>query len=406
MGWKESDRVSERLEFVSLASVEGVNFSALCDRFGIARKTGYKWLKRWKADGKAGLEDQSRRPANSPRRTKSSVEDEVVRLRNIHPAWGGRKLHKRLQELGHQNLPSPSSITRILHRHGLICPLESKKRVAWKSFQHDQPNDLWQIDFKGDFEMTCGKRCYPLTILDDHSRYALGIIACGNQKGVTVKAHFRSVFQTYGIPRVIYVDNGNPWGNTNGRTRHSQLSAWLMRQDIKVIHGQPYHPQGRGKIERFHRTLKLEVLQDRVLSDLANAQSAFDPWRSIYNHERPHEALDLAVPATRYQVSQRTFQEAKGEFEYNDHLKVRKIDKETRTFHFKGKRHKFSEAFIDQKIGLGETETDGVWDIYYCRFRIAQLDQKTGAINYDRRLAEPRSARFGQAAEAGKPAYD
>jgi len=276
-------------------------------------------------------------------------------------------------------LPSPSSITRILHRHGLICPLESKKRVAWKSFQHDQPNDLWQIDFKGDFEMTCGKRCYPLTILDDHSRYSLGIIACGNQKGVTVKAHFRSVFQTYGIPRAIYVDNGNPWGNTNGRTRHSQLSAWLMRQDIKVIHGQPYHPQGRGKIERFHRTLKLEVLQDRVLSDLASAQSAFDPWRSIYNHERPHEALELAVPATRYQVSQRTFQEAKG---------------------------KFSEAFIDQKIGLGETKTDGVWDIYYCRFRIAQLDQKTDVINYDRRLAEPRSARFGQAAEAGKPAYD
>ena len=307
MSWKESDRVSERLEFVSLASAEGVNISALCKRFGVARKTGYKWLQRWKSEGKNGLEDRSRRPAHSPSQTSSSIEDEVVRLRRAHPAWGGRKLRKRLQELGLQDVPSPSSITRILHRHGLICPLESKKRVAWKSFERDAPNDLWQIDFKGDFEMTCGKRCFPLTILDDHSRYSLGIIACANQQRVTVKDHFRSAFQNYGIPRAIYVDNGNPWGNSCGRTRHTQLSAWLMRQDIEVIHGQPHHPQGRGKIERFHRTLKLEVLQDRRLSDLADAQSAFDPWRSIYNHERPHEALDLAVPSESLSDQRKTF---------------------------------------------------------------------------------------------------
>jgi len=404
VGWKESDRVSERLEFVSLASVEGANMSQLCERFGIARKTGYKWLKRWKSEGKAGLEDRSRRPGNSPSQSSSAIEDEVVRLRQSHPAWGGRKLRKRLQGLGFEDLPSASSITRILHRHDLICPLESKKRMAWKSFERDAPNDLWQIDFKGDFEMTCGKRCFPLTILDDHSRYSLGIIACANQKRVTVKDHFRHVFQNYGIPRAIYVDNGNPWGVSCGRTRHTRLSVWLMRQDINVIHGQPYHPQGRGKIERFHRTLKLEVLQDRQLSDLVDAQSAFDPWRSIYNHERPHEALELEVPASRYQISERPFKEATETFEYNDHFEVRKLDKETRTFHFKNKRHRLSEAFMDQRIGLRETEQDGVWDIYYCRFQVAQLDLRTKEINYDRRLFEPRSARFEQAAEAGKPA--
>ena len=395
MSWKESDCVSERLEFVSLASVDGANMSALCERFGIARKTGYKWLNRWKSEGKAGLEDRSRRPSNSPLQTSSSIEDEVVRLRKSHPRWGGRKLRKRLEGLGHKDVPSASSITRILHRHDLICSLESQKRVAWKSFERDLPNDLWQIDFKGDFEMSCGSRCFPLTILDDHSRYSLGIIACANQRRATVKDHFRSVFQNYGIPRAIYVDNGNPWGNSNGRTRHSQLSAWLMRQDIKVIHGQPHHPQGRGKIERFHRTLKLEVLQDRRLSDLVDAQSAFDPWRSIYNHERPHESLDLAVPASRYQISDRSFVEVTKAFEYNDDFKVRKLDKETRTFHFKNKRYRFSEAFVGQRIGLRETEKDGVWDICYCRFRIAQLDERTDEITCDRRLAEPRSARFG-----------
>jgi len=403
MSWKESDRVSERLEFASLASVEGANISGLCERFGVSRKTGYKWIKRWKSQGKLGLEDQSRQPASSPHQTTASLESLVVSLRTTHPSWGGRKLRKRLEELGHKEVPSASSITRVLHRHGLICPIESEKRIPWKRFERAAANDLWQIDFKGDFEMTCGKRCFPLTILDDHSRYSLGIIACANQQRVTVKEHFRSVFRNYVIPRAIYVDKGNPWGNTNGHTRHSQLSAWLMRQDIEVIHGQPNHPQGRGKIERFHRTLKTEVLQDRRLSSIADAQSAFDPWRSIYNHERPHESLDLAVPASRYQISDRSFQEVTEPFEYNDQIEVRKLDKETRTFHFMGKRYRFSEAFMGERIGLSATERDGVWSIYYCRFRIAELDQTTGQINYARRLAEPRCARFSQAAEAGNP---
>ena len=404
MSWKESDLVSERLEFVSLASVEGANVSALCKRFGVSRKTGHKWLNRWKSSGKAGLKDKSRQPANSPRKTVPELEAIVVDLRKSHPAWGGRKLRKRLQELGHDGVPSPSSITRILHRHGLICPSESKKRVPWKSFEREQPNDLWQVDFKGDFEMTCGKRCFPLTILDDHSRYSLGIVACANQQRVTVQEHFRCVFGQYGIPRAIYVDNGNPWGNSNGRTRHSQFSAWLMRQDIEVIHGTPHHPEGRGKIERFHRTLNVEVLQDRRLSDLVDAQSVFDPWRSVYNHERPHESLDLAVPSSRYQISDRSFLEVTKPFEYNDHFEVRKIDKETRTFHFKNKRYRFSEAFMGQAVGLCPTDKDGVWSVYYCRFPVAELDLRTGEIIY-RRLAETRCARFSQAAaEAGKPA--
>ena len=190
--------------------------------------------------------------------------------------------------------------SQLTQPHGKHYPLADAHSTRSKlAFATVNPIPMFRrlvsADFKGDFEMSCGSRCFPLTILDDHSRYSLGIIACANQRRATVKDHFRSVFQNYGIPRAIYVDNGNPGGNSNGRTRHSQLSAWLMRQDIKVIHGQPHHPQGRGKIERFHRTLKLEVLQDRRLSDLVDAQSAFDPWRSIYNHERPHESLDLAA---------------------------------------------------------------------------------------------------------------
>lgn len=404
MGWKESDRVSERLEFVHLASVEGANISALCKRFDVSRRTGYKWLARWKAMGEEGLEDLSRKPSHSPLQTRPEIEQVVVDLRRKHPAWGGRTLRKRLQTLGHQGLPSASSITRILHRHGLIDSGESDKRSKFENFERSLPNDLWQIDFKGDFEMTCGSRCYPLTILDDHSRFSLGIIACGNQKRVTVKAHFRSVFSRYGIPRAIYVDNGNPWGTSGNRTRHSRLSAWLMRQDIEVIHGRPYHPQGRGKIERFHRTLKREVLQDRRLSNLAEAQSAFDPWRSIYNHQRPHQGIEMEVPASRYVISERPFVEVSGKFEYSEDFETRRLHQKTGQFRFQGKGYRISEAFLDQSIGLCPTDTDGVWDLYYCRFRIGQLNQCDETINYDRRLVESRSARFNQAAEAGEPA--
>ena len=403
MAWKESDRVSQRLEFVNLARLEGSNISLLCRRFGVSRKTGYKWLKRWNDEGSAGLVDQSRRPKRSPGQTANEIEQLVVELRLKHPAWGGRTLGKRLEALGHKDVPSASSITRILHRHGMISEAETEKHQHFKKFERSEPNDLWQIDFKGDFEMACGTRCYPLTLLDDHSRFSLGIVACDNQKHVTVKDHFRRVFTRYGIPRAIYVDNGNPWGNSRGLTRHSRLSAWLMRQDIEVIHGRPYCPQGRGKIERFHRTLKREVLQDRRLGNLSQAQQAFDPWRTIYNHERPHQALDYEVPSSRYRVSQRGFEEVTGPFEYSEEFEVRKLHKKTAQLRFRGKTYKLSEAFLDQSIGLTPTLNDGIWDLYYCRYRIGQLDQHKHQITYDRRLAKTRSARFSQTAEDGKP---
>lgn len=385
MVWKESDRVSERLEFVRLASVEGANVSALCRRFEVSRKTGYKWLKRWKESGQDGLADQSRQPKHSPSLTSKKIEEAVVKLRGEHPGWGGRTLRKRLLVLGHTDVPAASSITRILHRHDLICPSDSEKHKAWKQFERESPNDLWQVDFKGDFALSEQQRCYPLTILDDHSRYALGIVACDNQRRDTVRDHFCKVFQKYGIPRAIYVDNGNPWGNPCGHTRHSRFSAWLMRHDIEVIHGRPYHPQGRGKIERFHRTLKREVLQDRSLTSLKEAQAAFDPWRTVYNHERPHYSLEMEVPSSRYRISQRSFQVLKP-FEYSDRFEVRKINQRTSEFSFKGTEYRISEAFLDHRIGLSPTEQDGVWDIYYCRFPVAQLDQRTDQITYGRRL--------------------
>lgn len=397
MCWKESDRVSERLEFVKLASVEGANITVLCERFNVSRKTGYKWLNRWKDKGQLGLEDRSRCPINSPLKTTDEMEAEVLALRAKHPKWGGRKLHKRLITLGCESVPSPSTITKILGRHGLISEAESSKHKALTRFERGEANELWQIDFKGDFRMCNGKRCYPLTILDDYSRYSLAVLACGNQKRLTVQGHFRNVFAKYGIPRAFYVDNGTPWGTSHRRTRHTRLSTWLMRQDIQVIHGRPFHPQGRGKLERFHRTLKLEVLQDRILQDLGHAQTEFDPWRTIYNHDRPHEALGFEVPSTRYEASSRSFLEQTDPFEYSSRFLTRRTNP-TGQFSFNKNKYRISDAFTDQAIGLSPAKKDGIWEIYYCRFQVGILDEHTLEITYASHLIGSRCAQSDQMA--------
>lgn len=378
MGWKESDRVSERKEFVRLSSIGELNFSQLCERFGISRKTGYKWLRRFREQGEVGLADRSRRPSSSPARTPQELEQAILELRDKHPKWGGRKLRRLLLNQGIES-PSASTITAVLRRHGRLQDSDRSKHRAWTRFERVAPNDLWQMDFKGEFKVATDQWCYPLTILDDHSRYSLGVEACQNQRGQTVKSRLRKVFTHYGIPRAIYVDNGNPWGTPHRGFRHTRFSVWLLRNNIDVIHGKPHHPQGRGKLERFHRTLSLEVLQGRNFADHADVQSAFEPWRDVYNHERPHESLEMLAPVSRYRSSDRSFQEQTSPWEYNDRFKTRKTNPHGQ-IQFQGQTYRVSEAFAGQRIGLCETTDDGVWDVYYCRFQIGQINQKDRTI--------------------------
>jgi transposase InsO family protein len=379
MVWKDCDPLSQRLEFVVLATAEGANITQLCRRFGVSRKTGYKWCQRYRAGGVEAMSDRSRRPVESPSKTCGFVEEKVLEIRDAHPAWGSRKIRKRLQLANVRPIPAASTITAILHRHGRISSEESGKHRAFGSFEREQPNELWQVDFKGEFKLSDKSYCFPLTVLDDHSRYSLAVIACSNQQRQTVQDHFRDVFRVYGLPRAIYVDNGNPWSNGHHGMRHTRFSAWLMRHDVDVIHGRPYHPQGRGKIERFHRTLKLEALQGHCFDTLEEVQSRFDPWRESYNLDRPHESLELETPSTRYRVSEREFHEQTGAFEYSDRYEVRKTNRSGQ-LKFRGHAYRISEAFIDEPIGLSPTSEDGLWDVWYCRFVVGRLDERTGLI--------------------------
>jgi transposase InsO family protein len=362
--------LDRRLEFVRLARAPGCNFSELCRRFDVSRSDGYKWKGRYEAAGPAGLEERSRRPLSSPGRTAPELEAAVLGVRAAHPAWGGRKIRKVLQLAG-WDAPAASTITEILRRHGRLDGPGAGEARAWARFEHAAPNDLWQMDFKGHFALASG-RCHPLTVLDDHSRYALEIGACGDEREATVRERLTEVFRRYGLPLRLLADNGPPWGSA-GPERHTRLTVWLLDLGVAVSHGRPYHPQTQGKDERFHRTLKAEVLDGRPLADLAGAQTAFDRWREVYNAKRPHEALGLETPASRYRMSERPMPERIEPPDYEPQAHVRKVH-DTGWISFKGRQINCSKAFVGRRLALRATNTDGVFDLCYRSHVLAQVD--------------------------------
>lgn len=374
--WQEVSTMSLREEFVHLAGAEGVNIRALSRRFGISPPTAYKWLGRFRDAGAEGLQERSRRPHHWPSRTAACMEAAVRSLREQHPAWGGRKITARLEALGYAAVPRPSTVTRILHREGLIRPEESVKRQAWQRFERAAPNELWQMDFKGHVALAQGQgRVHPLTLLDDHSRFALALDACANERTATVAERLTQLFRRYGLPDRMVMDNGSPWGAPSAHP-YTPLTVWLLRLGVGVSHGRPYHPQTQGKDERFHRTLKAELLQGRVFADLRHAQVAFDQWRASYNLERPHEALGLVPPARRYRVSDRAFPEQLPMLEYGPDDVVRRVQDQG-AIHLHGRVYRVSPAFRGHPVGLRPSTQDGLWDVYFSRFRIAQVDERS-----------------------------
>jgi transposase InsO family protein len=363
--------MSQRHEFVLLAAQPDVNLKQLCRRFGISRPTAYKWLQRYANEGAAGLVDQSRRPQHSPNRTTPEMETTITSLRQQHPAWGGRKLQQRLLDLGHRDLPAPSTITNILARHELLDAQESPKHRAFQRFEHAAPNDLWQMDFKGDFALPQG-RCYPLTMIDDHSRFAVALQACArNTKDLTQTALIQA-FRRYGLPARISCDNGSPWGS-GCRGHYTQLAVWLMRLGIVVSYARPHHPQTNGKDERFNRTFELEVLRYQRAATLAQWQQHFDAWRYVYNNERPHESLQMKVPATRYQPSRREYPERLPAIEYGPTDIVRKV-RHAGHIKYLGRELHVGSAFYGLHVALRPTTTEGVFAVFFCHIQIGLLD--------------------------------
>ena len=370
MPWREVSGMDQRREFASLAMQEGVNRRELCRRFGISPDVGYKWIARLQA-GDAELADRSRRPHGSPKRSEVALEAKVLAVRDAHPAWGARKIASCLERDGIMP-PAVSTVHEILRRNGRIVPPPGGAVQAHQRFEKEAPNQLWQMDFKGRMPLADGAACHPLTMIDDHSRYALCLNACANQQHATVQAQLTRTFRRYGLPDALFVDNGPLWGDA-GVSRWTAMRVWLLRLGVDVIYARPYHPQSRGKNERFHRTLKAEVFAMRRFRDLPELQLAFDAWRSVYNLERPHEALDMKVPASRYQASTRPMPDKLAEVEYASGEITRRVP-DDRRIGFAGKRWRVPRAFRGQRLAIRPRDRDGHYGIFFGSREVTEID--------------------------------
>ena len=370
MPWQECSTMSLRQEFLALAQQPGSNFSQLCRRFGISRKTGYKWRRRYRETGATGLADRSRRPEHSPRRSEPAIEQQVLAIRDQY-GWGARKIKSCLERAGPERL-AKSTVHAILRRHERVSSAPDQVRGPYQRFEQERPNQLWQMDFKGHFRLGNQERCHPLTVLDDHSRYALCLQACRNEQTGTVQTQLMVAFRRYGLPERMLMDNGSPWGNDREH-QYTPLTVWLLRLGIAVTHSRPYHPQTQGKDERFHRSLKVEVLAQRVFADWERMQFRFDEWRYCYNHVRPHEALKMAVPASRYQPSPRSFPEQLPPLEYGATDQVRKVQTDGK-ISFRNREFRLGKAFRGYPVALRPTTQDGVYEVYFATHRISQID--------------------------------
>ncbi len=373
MTWREVSKMSERQRFIKEAEQTQRSFSDLCKEFGIDRSTGYKWLNRYRREGEAGLVELSKKPKHSPKKIMEEVEYLILQIREEYPSWGGVRIKSYLEREGFE-MPTEKTINRILKRYGRITIEESLKHQAFIRFEHDKPNDLWQMDFKGHFKLMNGTRCHPLTLLDDHSRFSLAIKSGVNETHDTVKTGLIEVFREYGLPDRMTMDNGSPWG-FSGSQKYTRLTVWMIKQGIKVSHSRPYHPQTQGKLERFHRTLNEELLKRYYFDDYEHAQEGFNWFREMYNYERPHQAIEAYSPGCAYQRSEREYRKKLSPFVYDEGMEVRKVNR-SGCMSYKGNRYYVGEAFMGEEIGLKKSTEDDMLDVYFYHQKVLKLCYK------------------------------
>lgn len=373
MPWECRTVEDQRREFAQ-AAMYCSNFSALCREFGIDRHTGYKWKERYAAE--QPLTDRSRRPHTSPTRTPEVVERLILEVRADNPGWGAKTIREVLLRQGHSDIPCAKTVNNILHRYGCISPEESLKRQPFVRFEKDLCNQMWQADFKGEFRMKDGHYCYPLDIIDDHSRFAIRVAPHLGTANVVIPV-FRDAFREFGMPDAILSDNGAQFAGF--KKGYTQFERWLMDLDILPIHGRIKHPQTQGKIERFHRTMKHELLKHTDIADIEDARDKLSVWRDKYNNVRPHEALGMKRPGEVYTPSDRGYSEDIKKYEYGGEYHVIKVNS-WGYVRFDDKQVYLSETMIDQYIEFRPSPDGERFIACYRNFKIAEFDTEDGHL--------------------------
>jgi putative transposase len=376
MPWMETSPVEQRERFIRDHRLDLYAMAELCARYGISRKTGYKWLARFDEGGRRGLRDRSRAPHHCPHRIARDIAAVICAARRQHPSWGPAKLLAWLPPR-HPGLewPAVSTAGDLLARRGLV-----KKRRRRRHWRHPgvvpalttQPNDLWTADFKGHFRTRDAIYCYPLTVADQHTRYLLACHGLLSTKGQGVRPIFDRLFREYGLPRAIRTDNGVPFATT-GIHGLSQLNVWWLRLGIQHQRILPAHPEQNGAHERMHKTLKAEACRPPQ-SCVATQQRTFNAFRRLYNDERPHEALGDRPPALLYRPSSRSYTGALPPVEYPGHFLVKRVTN-AGTIRLKKRLLFLSNALQQHPVGLEEVD-DGIWSIHFCRVLLGRVDER------------------------------
>jgi putative transposase len=382
MPWQEMSPMDERVQFISDHQRGLYAMTELCARYGISRKTGYKWLERYAAEGARGLVERSHAPHACPHRVAPDLAALLLTARRGHPSWGPAKLLQYLapRHPGVAAWPAISTVADLLKRHGLVRPRRRRRAVVHPGavpICTSAPNDLWTADFKGQFRTRNGVYCYPLTIADQHTRYLLRVHALLCTKGVGVRPVFERAFREFGLPLAIRTDNGVPFANT-GLHGLTQLSVWWLRLGIQHQRIRPASPQENDAHERMHRTLKAETTRPPA-ADRARQQLAFAAFRREYNHERPHAALAGDPPAARYAHSPRAYPATFPPLEYPGHYLVKRVTN-AGTIRFKHKLLFLANALKQHHVGLDESG-DGVWSLYLGSVLLGRIDERTMKVH-------------------------
>lgn len=376
MPWSQTSPMDQKTQFIADYLRGTLSFTELCQLYSISRKTGYKWVDRYLHQGPAGLEEQSRRPRQSPHQTSPEIVAAIIDVRQRHPTWGAKKLLAIVKKR-HPTwiLPCRSTVCDILKRHNLVPKKSRRRHIGHPGKPNSQifaPNDTWSADFKGQFKTGDGIYCYPLTVTDGFSRYLLGCQALYSTAVVTAKPVFTRLFKEYGLPKRIRTDNGVPFA-TNTLARLSSLSAWWIRLGILPELIEPGKPQQNGRHERMHRTLKAEATRPPA-GNLAAQQRKFNCFRAEFNNVRPHEALDQETPASVYEASPREMPSKLPPLEYPDRFEVRYVSANG-GIRWNCEWVNVSIVCAGEYVGLEEID-DGLWNVYFGPLKIGRLHEK------------------------------
>ena len=376
MPWSETTPMDQRLQFVADARRTDEPFTALCARFGIAPKTGYKWLARYAAEGPAGLLERSRRPHTAPTATPPASVEALLALRRRHPTWGGKKLvavlARRRPELV---VPAPSTAAALLARHGCVARPRRRRALGHPGRPQtpmDVPNGVWTADYKGQFKTGDGAYCFPLTVADGASRYLLACDARASTRTAEARPVFERLFREHGLPERIRSDNGVPFATT-ALGRLSPLSVWWVRLGIVPELIEPSHPEQNGRHERMHRTLKAETTRPPA-RDARAQQRAFDGWRAAYNAERPHEALGQRPPAAVYVPSPRPYPARLAPLEYPAHCEVRRVSRNG-GIRWHNRWVNVSHVLGEEYVAFEEVG-DGLWEVRFGPVRLGRFHER------------------------------